>query len=38
MGQILSIPMVLVGAACIAYALKAKPIDTRIHPKEAENA
>ena len=38
MGQILSIPMVLVGAACIVYALKSKPIETRVHPKEAEKA
>lgn len=38
MGQILSIPMVLVGAACIVYALKSKPIETRIHPKEAEKS
>lgn len=38
MGQVLSIPMVLVGAACIVYALKSKPIETRVHPKEAEKA
>ena len=38
MGQTLSIPMVLVGVGCIVYALKSKPIETRIHPKEAENA
>ena len=38
MGQILSIPMVLAGVGCIVYGLKSKPIETRIHPKEAENA
>ncbi|OAZ14410.1 MULTISPECIES: prolipoprotein diacylglyceryl transferase [Thalassospira] len=38
MGQVLSIPMVLAGIGCIVYALKSKPIETRIHPKEAENA
>ena len=38
MGQILSIPMVLVGVSCIVYALKSKPIETRVHPKEAETA
>ncbi|KZC99493.1 prolipoprotein diacylglyceryl transferase [Thalassospira sp. MCCC 1A02898] len=38
MGQVLSIPMVLAGIGCIIYALKSKPIETRIHPKEAENA
>ncbi|WP_296990450.1 prolipoprotein diacylglyceryl transferase [Thalassospira sp. UBA1131] len=38
MGQVLSIPMVLAGVGCIVYALKSKPIETRIHPKEAENA
>ena len=34
MGQLLSIPMVLAGAAVIAYALKRKPIETRVHPKD----
>jgi phosphatidylglycerol:prolipoprotein diacylglycerol transferase len=38
MGQVLSIPMVLAGIGCIVYALKSKPIETRIHPKEAEAA
>ncbi|BDW90275.1 prolipoprotein diacylglyceryl transferase [Thalassospira tepidiphila] len=38
MGQVLSIPMVLAGIGCIVYALKSKPIETRIHPKQAENA
>lgn len=38
MGQLLSVPMVLVGVGCIVYGLKSKPIETRIHPKEAENA
>ncbi len=38
MGQVLSIPMVLAGVGCIVYGLKSKPIETRIHPKEAENA
>lgn len=38
MGQLLSIPMVLVGGACIVYALKSNQIETRKHPKEAEAA
>jgi phosphatidylglycerol:prolipoprotein diacylglycerol transferase len=38
MGQVLSLPMVLFGIGCVVYALKAKPIETRIHPKEAEAA
>ncbi|RCK19799.1 diacylglyceryl transferase [Thalassospira profundimaris] len=38
MGQLLSVPMVLVGVGCIVYAMKSAPIETRQHPKEAEAA
>ncbi|MCC9620529.1 prolipoprotein diacylglyceryl transferase [Thalassospira sp. MA62] len=38
MGQILSIPMVLAGLACVAYAIKSRPIETRVHPDDAQTA
>ncbi len=38
MGQLLSIPMVLVGLGCIFYALKIDPIKTRQLPKEEQTA
>lgn len=34
MGQLLSIPMVLIGLGTIFYALKTSPIETRQHPEE----